>query len=138
MHYQFEARARGHYTDALSLEDDEGPLEQHSISEKALYDLELKVKQQLHAYKNGLSTPEHSAGVKLSRINVYAFDGNILYWYIFWEQFVLSVHSKTQLSHPKKLTYLKHAVKIGRARQVIEGLLQSANNFFQALKCLPK
>ena len=67
---------------ALLLED-EGPLEQHSMLAKALYDLDLKVKRLLYAYKRSPSTPEYSAGLKLLRIDVPTFDSNILDRYTF-------------------------------------------------------
>ena len=46
----------------LSLED-ESSLEQHATSEKAFYDLDLKVKQLLHAYKSSSPTLENTPGV---------------------------------------------------------------------------
>ena len=112
----------------LSLKDDEGSLEQHSTLEKALYDLDLKIKRLLYACKSSPSAPEHTAGVKLPKINVPMFDGSILHWYIFLGNSVVSVHSKMQLSEPDMLAYLRHAIKDGPARHVIEGLSQSANN----------
>ena len=37
-------------------------------------------------------------GIKLPKIEVPTFDGNILHWPTFWEQFEVSVHDKDSLS----------------------------------------
>ena len=103
---------------AALLFEDEGRLEQHAMLEQALYNLDLKVKQVLHAYKS-----------KLRRIDVTMFNRNILQWTTFWEQFEASVHCKTQLTNVEKLAYLRHALKDGPAVQAIEGLSQSANQY---------
>ena len=39
--------------------EDEGPLEQHERLEQALYDLDLKIKRLLYAYKSSAPIPEH-------------------------------------------------------------------------------
>ena len=94
---------------ALLLED-EGPLKQHTMLKQALYDLDLKVKQLLHACKSSLPTPENTTRVKLLNIDVPTFDGNILNWNTFWEQFEVAIHSKTQLTKAEKLAYLRNAL----------------------------
>ena len=76
------------------------------------------------------------SGVQLPRIEVPTFDGNILNWRIFWEQFESTVHSKTQLSDSDKLTYLRDALKDSPARYVVSGLTQTADNYMEAIKCL--
>ena len=57
------------------------------------------------------------------------FDGNILNWRIFWEQFESTVHTKTQLTDSYKLTYLRDALKDSPARYVVSGLTQTAENY---------
>ena len=61
---------------------------------------------------------EHD-GVKLPKIEVPMFDGNILSWRRFWEQFSVSVHERSSLSCSEKLVYLQHALKNGSANVVI-------------------
>ena len=46
---------------------------------------------------------------------MFPLDGNILQWTKFWEQFDLSIQSKTQLTYVEKLAYLRHALKDGPA-----------------------
>ena len=83
------------------------------------------------------STPD-STGVKLPKLSVPTIDGNILHWRSFWEQYVVSIHDRTQLSPSEKLAYLKHAVQDGSARHVVEGLSGSGDHYAEAVDCLRK
>ena len=76
------------------------------------------------------------AGVSLLRIEIPPFDGNILKWRLFWEQFQVAVHDKPHLREIDKLTYLRDAVKGGPARNVIQGLTQTADSYQEAIECL--
>lgn len=53
------------------------------------------------------------------------FDGSILSWKTFWEQFEVAVYDQTNLAKSEKLAYLRHALKAGSAKFVIEGLFRS-------------
>ena len=70
------------------------------------------------------------------RIDVPTFDGHLLQWHKFWEQFQLAVHDKTSLSNAEKLVYLRHSLKGGSATQTIEGLSSSGDHYDEAIKCL--
>lgn len=61
---------------------------------------------------------------------------DILQWKSFWEQFSISVHGRTKLSDSEKLVYLQQALKGGTAKQSIEGLSKSGDNYSEAVKCL--
>ena len=76
--------------------------------------------------------------IKLPRIEVPTFDGNILNWQIFWEQFDSAFQSKPQLIESDKLTYLREALKNGPAKNVVEGLTQTSESYNEAIKCLQK
>ena len=76
------------------------------------------------------------SGLQLPRIEVPTFDGNILNWWILWEQFESTVHTKTQLSDSDKLTYLSDTLKDSPARYVVSGLTQMAENYVEATKYL--
>ena len=76
--------------------------------------------------------------VRLPKIEVPTFNGNVLEWNLFWEQFEVSVHSKIHISDTEKFAYLRQAVKDGPARHVIEGLAHSATNYANAVECLHK
>ena len=64
------------------------------------------------------------------------FDGDVLHWAQFSEQFKISIHDRPQLSDSEKLVYLQQAVKNGSAKSVIEGLSRFGENYRQAIDCL--
>ena len=76
------------------------------------------------------------ARVNLPRIKIQTFDGNILTWQLFWEQFQATVHNKLQLEEVDKLMYLQNALKDGPARNVIQGLTEMAESYQEDVKCL--
>ena len=88
-------------------EDDELSVA-HSALEVELSDIASKVKGLLAAAPSETS-PRHSAsdssGIKLPRLDVPIFDGNIIHWKQFWEQFSVSVHDRTNLSNAEKIVY---------------------------------
>lgn len=81
-------------------------------------------------------TPSEVPGLKLPKLDVPTFNGNILYWRSFWKQFSLSIHDRTNLSNSEKLVYLQPALKGGSARSAIEGLSRSGDNYEEAILCL--
>lgn len=48
----------------------------------------------------------------------------------------MSVHKRTTLSDAEKLVYLRHALKDGSAKNVIEGLSRSGDCYAEAIECL--
>ena len=54
-------------------------------------------------------------------------------WRNFWEQYEVSIHSRTHLSDPEKLTYLRQSLKDSPARHVIEGLSGSGSDYEEAI-----
>ena len=59
-------------------------------------------------------------------------------WRTFWEQYDVSIHSRTQLPDVEKLACMRHSLKDGPARHVIEGLTSSGSAHKEAIKCLQK
>ena len=45
----------------------------------------------------------HGEGIKLPKIDVPKFDGDIMNWRSFWEQYEISIHLSDQLSDLEKL-----------------------------------
>ena len=74
--------------------------------------------------------------MKLPKLDVPTFDGNILHWRSFWEQFCISVHDRPNLSDPEKLVYLQQSLKNGSAKSAIEGLSHSGEYYTEAVECL--
>ena len=75
-------------------------------------------------------------GVKLSKLDVPKFDRNIINWRTFWEEFFISIHSRSGLSDTEKLVYLRHSLKDGIAKGVIEGLSRSGDYYSEAFESL--
>ena len=103
--------------------------------EKMLFDCSLDLKRLLKSRVSESSACD-SKGVKLPKLDVPTFNGNILNWKSFWEQFCVSVHDRTNLSTSEKLVYLQHALKDGSAKHTIEGLSRSGEYYAEAVECL--
>ena len=124
-----------------SIEEGDELLGLHSALEKHFFDCSLQIKELLQTRAEPRDptprpTPSDSKGVKLPRLDTPSFDGNILNWKRFWEQFCISVHDRSSLSDSEKLVYLQHALKDGSAKHVIEGLSRSGEHYAEAVKCL--
>ena len=76
------------------------------------------------------------SGINVPRIEIPTFDGNIWNWRLFWEQFQAAVNDKEHLREIGKLMYLHDTLKDGPAKNVIQGLTQSAKCYQEAIKCL--
>ena len=108
-----------------------------SSLEKKLFDCSLRLKE-LSRSSTTPTLPVHSEprGVKLPKLDVPQFSGNILHWVSFWEQFCISVHERPSLSDAEKFVYLQQALRGGSARTAIDGLSQSGENYAEAVECL--
>ncbi len=54
-------------------------------------------------------------------------------WKTFWEQFNIAVHDRSNLTDSEKL---RHALKAGSAKSVIEGLSRSGEHYVEVITCL--
>ena len=79
-----------------------------------------------------VSTP----GVKLPKIDTPHFDGKVLNWRSFWEQFNVAIHGCTTQSNTEKMAYLKNAIKDSPVKATIDGLSQSGDNYQEAVDTL--
>ena len=96
--------------------------------------ISLEIKRLLQP--QGRLDPADTKGIKLPKLEVPTFDGNILNWKSFWEQFCVSVHNRPSLSDSEKLVYLRSALKDGAAKRTIEGLSRSGEYYAEAIECL--
>ena len=83
-----------------------------------------------------LSTSTDDKGLKIPKLEAPTFDGDILNWTHFWEQFTISIHERSNLSDIEKFVYLQHSLKGGSARSVIEGLSGTGEHYAKAIECL--
>ena len=125
---------------SLDLDDSDSLIHSQKSLEDQLFGLSLNVKKHLAACStptsSTLGTTSDPTGVKLPKIDVPTFDGHILQWRKFWEQFELAVHCKFSLSQAEKLVYLQHALKGGSAKHTIEGLSSTGDHYNEAVECL--
>ena len=78
------------------------------------------------------------SSIQFPKIEVLTFDGNVLNWRIFWEQFDSAIRSKSQLTDSDKLTYLREELKSGPVNNVVVELTQTSENYNEAVRCLQK
>ena len=121
---------------SLDLEDGDEVLQSQSAVEKTIFDCSLKIKKLLHSRASTSSPSSDAKGVKLPKLDIPTFNGDILGWKMFWEQFCISVHDRSTLSDSEKLVYLQHALKDGTAKRVIEGLSRSGEHYAEAIESL--
>ena len=127
------------YSDLVAedINDDDELFTTHSHAERQLSTLSHKVKSSLTPPTDtSTRATTGGTGVKLPRLDVPLFDGNIIHWKQFWDQFTVAVHHKTTLSNAEKTVYLQRAIKDGSARSAIEGLSHSGDNYEEAVECL--
>ena len=120
------------------IDDEDELFTAHSAVERQLSTISHKVKSLLAAPPTD-DTPQPTTdgtGVKLPKLDVPVFDGNIIHWKQFWDQFTVAVHSKRTLSNAEKTVYLQQAIKDGSARNAIKGLSHSGDNYEEAVECL--
>ena len=70
----------------------------------------------------------------MPKIDVLTFNGDILTWWTFWEQFNISVHTRTVLPDQEKLVHLQQSLKDGLAKHTIEGLSRSEECCMKAIQ----
>ena len=73
--------------------------------------------------------------VKLPKIEMIKFNGEITNWPSFWDQFSSLVHRNEQLSAISKFSYLKNLLT-GKAADVIKGLSPSGDSYTEAINIL--
>jgi len=83
-----------------------------------------------------LTTGSGKPGVKLPKIDVPIFDGELLHWQTFWEQFSISVEKQYDISSTENLVYLCHAVKDDVARSTIESLSHTGDQSEKSIDLL--
>ena len=122
---------------SLDLPDDNELMKLEKSMREHMYRCSLKAKRLLSAKPATVATSTTDVlGVKLPKIDVPRFNGNILSWRSFWEQFDVAIHSRTSLSKAEKLAYLQSSLKDGSARSVIDGLSQSGDHYDEAVATL--
>lgn len=99
--------------------------------------LERKLRETRHAKPQGRNDMEktRTAVVKLPRLTLDKYYGDVSAWQGFWSQFEAAVHKNESLELVDKFNYLKSYVG-GTAANAISGLSLSASNYESAIKIL--
>ena len=80
---------------------------------------------------------EHVTKVKLPKLSLKGFNGDITQWPTFWDTFQSSIDSNPGLSNIDKFNYLKSLLE-GPASEAISGLKLTAPNYVEAIQILKK
>jgi hypothetical protein len=118
----------------LDNDNDHDLVKQLVVLERLQFECSHRVKRLSTNIKSAVAM--EGTGVRLPKLDVPTFDGDVLHWSQFWEQFKISVHDRPHLSDAEKLVYLQQAIKEGSAESVIEGLSRSGENYKEAIECL--
>ncbi|XP_077989885.1 uncharacterized protein LOC144444346 [Glandiceps talaboti] len=81
------------------------------------------------------SPSSNSANVKLPKLEITSFNGDILKWIEFWDSFASAVHYNTSLSPIDKFNYLRSKLT-GEALNSLSGLTLSNENYEIAVTIL--
>ncbi len=81
-------------------------------------------------------TSPEPRGVRLPKLEVPTFDGDILHWQTFWEQFHIAIDGRKDISDTEKLVYLRLSIKNGSAKEIIEGLSHTGDQYKEAVASL--
>ena len=76
-----------------------------------------------------------SSNLKLPRIELPKFSGDVLKFQNFWDQFEAAVHDNADLPNVQKFTYLRSVLN-DNALQTIEGFEVTGANYQPAVECL--
>ncbi len=87
--------------------------------------------------KHSVTTPTESRAnrVKLPKLQLRSFSGELTKWTSFWESFESAVHDNTELSDIEKFNYLTSLLERS-AREAISGLALTAANYHEAIATL--
>ena len=144
----YEERLQAHKTDlkelsaillTMNLEDSDDLYTVQSALESLIFECDLMIKKLVVPDPPTSATPptaSDSKGVKLPKLEAPTFDGKLINWISFWQQFDVAIHSRSTLSDVEKLAYLRNSLKDGSAKGIIEGLSTSGDFYAEAIETL--
>ena len=81
--------------------------------------------------------PAPSTRVKLPKLSLQKFNGDLTKWSMFWDSFESYIHQNSELSSFDKFQYLNSLLE-GLAAEAISGLRITAGNYEEAIPLLQK
>jgi hypothetical protein len=122
-------------------------IEQADTYKETLYECVLKVDRLLNATPPTPDAPITAPGapptdprvnrIKLPKLQLRSFNGDLTRWTAFWESFESAVHNNVELSEVEKFNYLNSLLERS-AREAISGLALTAANYGKAIETLKK
>ena len=99
----------------FDLEEGDEPLLLHAKLKKSHFECCHVVRKILNtrevSHTSRTSSSSEAKGLKIPKLKAPTFDGNILNWTHFWEQFSISIDEHSNLSNAEKFVYLQHCLK---------------------------
>ena len=75
--------------------------------------------------------------VKLPKLTLRPFSGDLTQWFTFWDSFIAAVHNNSQLVDVDKFNYLKSLLS-GVALEAVQGLALTDANYKEAVTILQR
>ena len=91
--------------------------------EKTIFRCSVGIRKRLRAStdtatREALTTMPKTPGAKLPKLEVPTFDGDLLKWKSFWDQFHVSIHNRADLTNAEKMVYLQKDNTAKRTNEV--------------------
>ena len=101
-----------------STDEDASLMETVNSIERDLSNQDFEVRRLLLDFEEKYKPSEAclETSVQLPIISAPTFDGDILNWVAFWEQFETAIHNNDRLNDAQKFVYLREALKMGPAK----------------------
>ena len=113
-----------------SLEDLSNVSHSLSVGAEANYEM-----NQLQTQLQQLKISQRHASVKLPKLEIPVFNGDVLKWTEFWDTFEATIHQNPTLSDIEKLHYLNSKLT-GKAKDAVSRILLSNENYSVAVDLL--
>lgn len=81
------------------------------------------------------ATTHSQSRVKLPKLNLRSFGGDLTQWTSFWESFQAAIHNNDDLSDIEKFNYLNSLIE-RTAKEAISGFALTAGNYHEAIRTL--
>ena len=90
---------------------------------------------QLQTQLQQLKISQQHTSVKLPKLKIPVFNGDVLKWTEFWDTFEVAIHQSPTMSDIEKLHYLNSKLT-GKAKDAVSGILLSNENYSVAVNLL--
>ena len=97
---------------------------------------ELDALSRMHTPSSVAPAPAASKNIRLAKLETPKFDGEVLHWRTFWDQFKIAIHDRSDLNSAEKMAYLRQSLADGTAKGIIAGLSHTGNQYDEAVECL--